>query len=144
MSAYFDAVVFIDRREAKLFHFSAKGEVKLVLAHTSAQRPHHQANHEDRTKHAPDDEFMETIVRSLDHDGNTLICGPGNSKYELQAYVQKHSPDLAARISGVEDLDDPLDSGILAAAQKFFGTREHRHGMQHMPSAGHFDVPGKS
>jgi len=107
MSEYVDAIVFIDRHEAKLFHFSAKDEVKLVLAHTSAQRRHHQANHEDGTKHAVDDEFMRSIVDSLGHEGNTLICGPGNSKYELQAYMQKHTPKLAAHISGVEELAGP-------------------------------------
>ena len=144
MSEYVDSIVFIDRHEANLFHFSAKDEVKLVLAHTSAQRRHHQANHEDGTKHAVDDEFMRSIVDSLGHEGNTLICGPGNSKYELQAYMQKHTPKLAAHISGVEELAGPQDSDILAAARQFFRTRGHRHGELQKPSARHFDVPGKS
>jgi stalled ribosome rescue protein Dom34 len=144
MSEYFDAVVYINRREAKLFRFSATSEVKLILTHTSAQRRHHQANHEDGTMHPLDDGFMKEVVGALDHGGNTLLCGPGNSKYELQGYMQQHAPDLAARVSAVQDLDEPNEGGILALARNFFHTRGHRHGALPKPSERHFDVPGKS
>ena len=43
MSEYFDAIIFIDRREAKVFHFSATDDVKVVFMHTAAQRRHHQS-----------------------------------------------------------------------------------------------------
>ena len=144
MSEHFDAIIFIDRREAKVFLFSATSDIKLVLMHTSAQRRHHQAYHEDGTQHAADDDFMREVVGSLDHGGNTLICGPGNSKYELQGYMQQHTPALAAQISAVEDLDEPSESGILAVARNFFQTRGHRHQRLPKPSERHFDVPGKS
>jgi len=127
MSEYNDAIVFIDRRLAKVFHFSAHDEVKLVFTHTSAHRPHHSAAHEDATKHAVDDEFMQTIVGALGHDGSTLIVGPGNSKFELQTYIGRKRPDLAARISGIETLSEPQDGGILALGREFFRKRAHRH-----------------
>jgi hypothetical protein len=78
MSEYFDAIVWIDREEAKVFHCSATGDVKLVLKHTSAKRRHHTANHEDSTKHAVDDEFLERIVAAFDYPGGILLTGPGN------------------------------------------------------------------
>jgi stalled ribosome rescue protein Dom34 len=130
MSEYDDAIVFIDRSEAKVFHFNAIDEVKLVFTHGQAQRKHHEASHEDGTKHAVDDEFMQRIVASLDHGGNSLIVGPGNSKFELQAYMKRHEADLARRISGVASLEDPKDSGILALAREFFRERGHRHALQ--------------
>ena len=66
MSEYLDVIIFIDRKEAKLFHISADDQLKHVFTHTSAQRRHHQANHEDATKHAVDDDFLRRITRSLD------------------------------------------------------------------------------
>jgi stalled ribosome rescue protein Dom34 len=144
MSEYNDAIIFIDRREAKVFHFSAKDEVKLLFTHTAAQRKHHAADHEDGTAHAVDDEFLQRIVASLDHEGYSLIVGPGNSKFELQTYMQRHKPDLAERLSAVESLEDSKDSGILAVAREFFRKRGHRHAVQ--PQA-HFrdnDAPHKS
>jgi stalled ribosome rescue protein Dom34 len=127
MSEYYDAIVFIDRRLAKIFHFSARDEVKLVLTHTGAHRAHHAADHEVATKHAGDDEFMQTILGALGHGGFTLIVGPGNSKFELQTYIARKRPDLAARITGIETLSDPQDGGILALAREFFRKRGHRH-----------------
>jgi stalled ribosome rescue protein Dom34 len=144
MSKYIDVIIFIDRQEAKVFHISDKEETKLAFTHTAAQRRHHQANHEDGTKHAVDDEFMQRIAGSLELAGNALICGPGNSKYELQAYMQKHKPELAERVSGVENLDDPKDSGILAMGRQFFRKRGQRHQIQPTPGSRHFDVPFKS
>jgi stalled ribosome rescue protein Dom34 len=130
MSEYSDAIVFIDRHEAKVFNFNARDEVKLVFTHASARRKHHEADHEDGTKHARDDVFLQSIVASLDERAFTLIVGPGNSKFELQTYMKNHRPELAARISGVESLDDPGDSGILALARGFFRERGHRHALQ--------------
>jgi len=144
MSEYLNVIIFIDRKGAKVFHISAEDEIKHVCTHTSAQRRHHQANREDATKHAVDDEFMRRIASSLDLSGNTVICGPGNSKYELQAYMQEHTPKLAERVSGVENLDDPKDSSVLAIGRQFFGNRSHRHEIKPNPSSRHLDVPFKS
>jgi stalled ribosome rescue protein Dom34 len=127
MSEYLDSIIFIDRRLAKVFSVSATHDVNLLIEHTSAQRRHHQADHEDSTKHAVDEEFLHRIAASLDNTGHMLIAGPGNSKFELQTYLEHHNPDLAARISGVETLDDATDSGIVAVARQFFRERGHRH-----------------
>ena len=143
MSDYLDAIIYIDRQQAKVFHVSATDEVKLLFEHTSAQRRHHQADHEDSTKHAVDDDFLQRIVASLDHTGHTLIFGPGNSKFELQTYMERHKPDLAARTSGVETLDDARDSGIILAARQFFRTRGHRHSLEAETSFRHNDGPTK-
>jgi stalled ribosome rescue protein Dom34 len=130
MSEYVDAIIFIDRHLAKVFHVSATDEVKCLIEHTSAKRRHHQADHEDGTQHAVDDEFLHRIVASLDLAGHTLIAGPGNSKFELQTYMERHNPKLAARISGVETLNSATDSGIVAMARQFFRERGHRHAMR--------------
>jgi stalled ribosome rescue protein Dom34 len=129
MSEYFDAIIWIDRHKAKVFHFSASEDVKLVIEHTSAQRRHHEGNHEDSTKHAVDVKFLQSIVQAIDPSDGTLILviGPGNSKFELKNFIDHHRPQLAPRICGVETLDDPNDAGILALARQFFKTRGHRH-----------------
>lgn len=144
MSEYLNAIIFIDRRQAKVFHVSATDEAKLVLEHNAARRRHHQADHEDSTNHAVDDEFLHRVVGSLDHAGETLIAGPGNSKFELRTYMERHKPELAARVSGVETLDDAKDSSIVAMARQFFRTRGHRHTTSPEPSFRHNDEPLQS
>jgi len=110
MSEYFDAIVFIDRREAKVFHFNAREDVNLVFTH-----------------HAVDDGFMASVVGSLGHAGYTLIVGPGNAKFELQTYIKRSHRDLAAQLCGIETLSEPQDGAILALAREFFRKRGHRH-----------------
>jgi hypothetical protein len=78
-------------------------------------------------------------VASLNHTGHTLIAGPGNSKFELQTYMERHKPDLAALISGVETLDTATDSGIVAMARQFFRERGHRHATRPEPNFRHND-----
>jgi hypothetical protein len=87
---------------------------------------------------------MHRIVGPLDHSGHTLIVGPGNSKFELQTYMARHKPDLAARISGIATLDDATDSTIVAMARQFFGKRGQRHATRPKPSFRHNDEPYKS
>jgi hypothetical protein len=57
--------------------------------------------------------------------------------------MERHKPELAARISGVETLDDAEDSGILALAHQFFRTRGHRHSVVPETSFRHNDVSTK-
>lgn len=130
MSQFVDAIFWIDRREAKVFHFTATEAVNLLIIHTSAQRRHHQADHEDSTKHAVDSTFLQSVVQSLDHTGGTLIAGPGNLQFELQRYIDQHRPDLAGHISGIETLDQPDDAAILELARRFFRSRGHRHSVE--------------
>jgi stalled ribosome rescue protein Dom34 len=139
MSEYLDAIIFIDRHLAKIFHVSDTDDIEFSIEHTSAQRRHHQADHEDNTLHAVDDAFLHRIVASLDHTGHTLIAGPGNSKFELQAYMERHKPELAARISGVETLTSATDSGIIAMARQFFRERGHRHALRPETNLRHND-----
>jgi hypothetical protein len=58
--------------------------------------------------------------------------------------AKRHKPDLAARISGVETLDDARDSSIVAMARQFFRKRGHRHTTSPEPSFRRNDEPFKS
>jgi hypothetical protein len=69
MSKYWDAIVWIDRSEAKVFHVSATEDSKIVVnSHTSTQRLHHQASSESG-KEAVDGEFFHRICGALNHTG---------------------------------------------------------------------------
>jgi stalled ribosome rescue protein Dom34 len=127
MSKYDDIIVWVDRRQAKIFHLGATEDVKLVIMHMSARRRHHAADHEDSTPHALDTTYLQSIAQSLGQSGGILITGPGNSKFELQRYIDQQYPESTARISGVEVIDNPDDAVILETARRFFRSRGHRH-----------------
>ncbi len=143
MSNYWDAIVWIDRSEAKVFHVGAGHEDKIVVhSHTSAQQLHREKHHELGSKQRVDVEFFHRIIATLNHTGGTLITGPGNAKFELKEYLDRHRPDLGDRVFGVETLEHPPTSELIAVAHRFFATRGHRHPAPTGPDTRRKDTPG--
>src|SRR6476619_94181 len=115
MAAHFHALVWIDHREAKVFHFDADSSQCVTVHNSHAhQNLHHKANSID-SGHAPvDKEYLHRVVAELASAGAILVVGPGSAKTELRTYVQQHNPQLAAKISAVESIDHPTDGQLLA------------------------------
>jgi stalled ribosome rescue protein Dom34 len=127
-SNHYHALVWIDHREAKVFHFSAtESEREVVPSQHPHQHLHHKANSGD-SGHAPvDKDFLKHVAAALASAGAILITGPGSAKTELASYIKAEQPGLAKRISGVETLDHPSDGALLALGRKFFRADDRMH-----------------
>jgi stalled ribosome rescue protein Dom34 len=133
MAAHFHALVWIDHREAKVFHFNAETSNNVAVHNSHAhQHLHHKANAGD-SGHIPiDKEYLHRVAAELASAGAVLIVGPGSAKTELRTYVQQHDPQLAAKISAVESSDHPTDGQLLAHARKFFVADDRMHTQIHL------------
>ncbi len=128
MSEHYHAIVWIDHREAKIFHFDATDVDRMVVhSHTTGHHLHHKANTTGSGHLSVDKEFFQRVVAALTHTGAILITGPANAKLELKNYVAQHRPDLATRVSAVETLDHPSDGQLIALARKFFKADDRMH-----------------
>jgi stalled ribosome rescue protein Dom34 len=128
MSEHFHAIVWIDHREAKIFHFNATDVDRAVLhSHLTGQHLHHKANTTGSGHLGVDKEFFHRVLEALTHTGALLITGPANAKTELKNYIGQQRPELAKRISGVEALDHPSDGSLLAFARKYFKADDRMH-----------------
>jgi stalled ribosome rescue protein Dom34 len=117
MSARSNAVIWIDHRQAKIFHVGLHDDAKIVIhAHQSVQRTHHAALHENGTAEPVDTEFFQRIAGALEHGGRTLISGPGRARLELEAYLAQHRPDLAPQLLAVDASASPDEAGLLLVA----------------------------
>jgi stalled ribosome rescue protein Dom34 len=128
MPEHFHAIVWIDHREAKIFEFGVDA-VERVLVQSNATGRHlqHRANVTGSGHRGVDKEFFQRVVAALTHQGAILITGPAQAKLELNNYIAEHHPELAQRISGVEALDHPSDSALVALARKFFRADDRMH-----------------
>src|ERR1700682_1291455 len=110
MSNHFHALVWLDHREAKIFHFNATGvERSLVRAHGANQHIHHKANSVG-SGHVPADQaYFERVAAAIADAGAVLITGPASAKTELMAHITRHDPALLKRISSVQAADHPDD-----------------------------------
>ena len=128
MSEHYHAIVWVDHRDAKIFHFDAT-DVERVVVHTNATGRHlqHKANTTGSGHKGVDKEFFTRIIAALTHTGAILLTGPGNAKTEFKNFIDEQRPDLAARISGVETLDHPTDGMLVALARRFFKADDRMH-----------------
>jgi stalled ribosome rescue protein Dom34 len=128
MSEHYHAIVWIDHREARIFHFSATAVDRVVVhSHISGQHLHHKANTPGSGHLGIDKEFLHRVVEALTHTGAILITGPANAKMELKNYIAQTNPKLTERISGTEALDHPSDGALVALARKYFKADDRMH-----------------
>jgi hypothetical protein len=120
MPSHYHAVVWIDHRQARIFHFN-KGEAdKLVVSPENPVRHlHHKANSVG-SGHAPEDQsFLEEVVKAVADAGAILIVGPSNEKNELVKHIKHLHPEMLINIEGVESADHPSDRELVSYARRY-------------------------
>jgi stalled ribosome rescue protein Dom34 len=128
MSKLYHALVWIDHREAKVFHFDAEHDELVIVRNSHAhQNLHHKANSIDSGHVAVDKEYLRRVVAEIATAGAILVVGPGTAKAELCTFAKHTRPDVSARISAIEALDHPTDGQLLAHGRKFFVADDRMH-----------------
>jgi stalled ribosome rescue protein Dom34 len=122
---HFHAIVWIDHREARVFHFNPTDVQRLVLHPDNPTRHiHHKANSIGSGNAAQDRAFFQAVAQSIADAGEVLVVGPANAKNELLKYIRQHQPKLTQIIVGVETLDHPSDAQLVAHARKYFSAED--------------------
>lgn len=115
------AVVWIDHREAKVFHFDRDHAEGLnIKSHKGFDQAHKHAGTIGGGRTPIDETFLHKIVETISDAEEWLIVGPGSAKDEFAKHVRHHDHALASRIISVESADHPTDGQIVALARKFF------------------------
>lgn len=124
-SHHYHAVIWIDHREARVFHFSPTDVERLVV---HPERPtkhiHHKADCIGSGHAGADHGYLQAVVESVADAGAILITGPANAKTELIKHIHQHEPNMMKVIAGVETVDHPSDGALVAYARKYFQTAD--------------------
>jgi hypothetical protein len=120
MQGHYHAVIWIDHRQARIFHFNTTDVDKLVVGPENPVRHlHHKAN-VIGSGHAPEDQnFLEEVARSVADAGTILVVGPASEKNELVKHIKHSHPEMMIKIEGVESADHPSDQELVAYARRF-------------------------
>lgn len=122
---HYHAVVWIDHREARVFHFGAAEVERLVLHPDHPTRHlHHKAQVVGSGKAPEDTGFLRDVAASFADAGAVLITGPAGAKTELVKYIHRHAPALMHVIAGIETVDHPTDAQLVAHARKYFAAAD--------------------
>jgi stalled ribosome rescue protein Dom34 len=112
--AFHHAVIWADHHSARILPFDAhRVHVQAVRAHEHATRQH---GSDVRTEH----EFMGEVCDTLEGIPQVLVCGSHTVLADLRHYVDKHRPQLAARVVAYEVVDHLSDNELVALARKHF------------------------
>jgi hypothetical protein len=119
MVHHFHAVVWIDHKQARIFHFNVDEADRSVI------RPDHSARDvsrgDKRTGHrVPEDKaFFEAVAGTLSDSGAILIVGPAGEKDAFAKFLAEKHPAIRTHVEGVEKADHPTDGELLDFARRY-------------------------
>jgi stalled ribosome rescue protein Dom34 len=115
------AVIWIDHREARIFHFN-KTQAETLVLHPNNPNAHihHKANSMGIGHAAEDQNFLHEVAKAIGAAHAVLITGPANAKTELVKHLHRHDPQMIERIAGVETVDHPSDGVLVDYARRYF------------------------
>jgi hypothetical protein len=117
---HYHAVIWIDHREARVFHFNPTDVETLVLhPDNPTKHIHHKANSIGSGHVSTSPDYLRAVAESVSDAGAVLITGPANAKTELVEYIRLHDPRLTKAVAGVETVDHPSDAQLVAYARKY-------------------------
>jgi hypothetical protein len=120
MTEHYHAAIWIDHREARVFHFGLTDIETLVLHPDNPTRHiHHKANSIGSGHASTSPDYLRAVAESVSDAGAVLVTGPANAKTELVEFIRLHDPKLAKVIAGVETVDHPTDAQLVAYARKY-------------------------
>jgi len=120
MAGHYHAVVWIDHREARVFHFDRHDAEHLVIhPHNPTHHLHHKANSIGSGHAAEDQKLLRAVTRAIADAGSVLITGPANAKTELVKHIHRHDPSLVEKIAGIESVDHPTDGALVDHARRY-------------------------
>ncbi len=122
---HYHAVIWIDHREARVFHFSPMDVERLVLhPDNPTKHIHHKANSIGSGHVSADHDYLDAVAESVADAGAVLITGPASAKTELVEHIRLHDPRLSKIIAGVETVDHPSDAQLVAYARKYLAATD--------------------
>ena len=125
MTSPYHAIVWIDQREAKVFHFNSTGVDRMNLRpHRPTRYIHRNVSPSAGCGSLLDDEYFERVAGAIAEAKAILITGPASAKSELIAHLTRHHPEIAGCIVGVETIEHPSDGALTAVVRLYFNPKD--------------------
>jgi stalled ribosome rescue protein Dom34 len=127
------AVAWIDHAQARILYVDPAEVEKSIV--TSGDRPHVHVKRGvieqgmvGTGKADEDQHYYHDVARALSDAAGILITGPGQAKLALFKHLQRHDPQVAERVLGIETSDHPSDSQVVAHARRYFEAHDRSRG----------------
>ena len=115
--AHFHAVVWIDHKQARVFHFNVE-EADRTLIHDHVVRDLHSRDKRTGKRIEENKPFFEDVARTIADAGAILIVGPAQEKDFFAKFLAEKHPAIRTHVEGVEKADHPSDGELLDFARR--------------------------
>ena len=122
--AHYHAVVWIDHKQARIFHFNVEEADRTVVKDHIVRDIH---SREKQTGHRIEDNkpFFEDVAKAIADAGAILIVGPAQEKDFFAKFLAEKHPTVRAHVEGVEKADHPSDGELLDFARRYVKAADH-------------------
>ena len=115
--AHFHAVVWIDHKQARVFHFNVE-EADRTLIHDHVVRDLHSRDKRTGKRTEENKPFFEDVARTIADAGAILIVGPAQEKDFFAKFLAEKHPTIRTHVEAVEKADHPSDGELLEFARR--------------------------
>ena len=117
MAHHFHAVVWIDHKQARIFHFNVEEADRTVVRDHIVRDIHSRAK---RTGHRIEENkpFFEDVTKAIADAGAILIVGPAQEKDMFAKFLAEKHSAIRTHVESVEAADQASSSITRAAMSK--------------------------
>jgi stalled ribosome rescue protein Dom34 len=135
MADHYHAVVWIDHKQARIFHFDVEEADRTVI------RDHVARDILSRDKRTGDrieenKPFFEDVAKAIADARAILIVGPAQEKDFFAKFLSQKHPAIRAHVEAVEKADHPTDGELLDFARRYVKAADHMQPQIDPPEAG--------
>ena len=135
MADHYHAIVWIDHKQARVFHFNVEEADKTVVKDHVVRD---LRSREKRTGQRTEDNkpFFEDVAKAIADASAILIVGPAQEKDFFAKFLAEKHPSIRAHVEGVEKADHPSDGELLDFARRYVKAADHMRPQINLPEAG--------
>ena len=115
--AHFHAVVWIDHKQARVFHFNVE-EADRTLIHDHVVHDLHSRDKRTGKRTEENKPFFEDVAKTIADAGAILIVGPAQEKDFFAKFLAEKHPAIRTHVEAVEKADHPSDGELLEFARR--------------------------
>ncbi len=118
MPGHFHAVIWIDHKLARIFHFNVEEADRTVIRDHVVRDLHSQVRGSGHRVHE-NKPFFEDVAKAIADAGAILIVGPADEKDAFASFLAERHPGIRTHVEGVEKADHPTDGELLDYARRY-------------------------
>ena len=135
MADHYHAVVWIDHKQARVFHFNVE-EADRTVVKDHIVRDIHSREPLSGQRIEENKPFFEDVAKTIADAGAILIVGPAQEKNLFAKFLAEKHRSIRAHVEGVEKADHPTDGELLDFARRYVKAADHMRAQIDPPEAG--------